>query len=89
MAWNETSYMIETFDGDEGGGGLAAWDSLNEQFAAAGVMWIRVSAIEVPEDGHYEIWFELDENTIASRSVYLGSGVTGQYFILTQRSPYD
>ena len=80
--------MIETFDGAETGGG-AAWDALNEQFAAAGVYWIRVSTIENPEDGHYEIWFELDTNNVASRSVYLCSGTTGQYFILTQNSMYD
>ena len=81
LAWNATSHVIYTNDGDEFTSG-GAWDSINEQLATAGIQWIRVNSIENPADGSYEVWFEVDTNTTgAERTVLFGTSSSYQTLI--------
>ncbi len=88
LEWNTRSYMFEVTDGEEFGRVGTIGDSLNEQFTSAGITWIKVDYIENPADGTYEIWFDLEANNDAARSIHLGYSY-GPYFIITQKGLND
>ena len=88
LEWDTRRYMFEATDGEEFGSAGAIWESLNEQFRSAGITWISVNSVENPADGAYEIWFDLEENEDATRSIHLGYSY-GPYFIITQKGRND
>ena len=88
LEWDTRRYLFEATDGEEFGSAGAIWESLNEQFLSAGITWISVNSVENPADGAYEIWFDLEENEDATRSIHLGYSY-GPYFIITQKGRND